>query len=912
MPTAKVTPDDSARKFAHGLLKSPTGASQDNVRRNVVRLLDALGVDSFPSYRTTDGIADIYLPQRRTLIAVKPVGMAVPDGTAGRAETLREPLDRPIQAEIRRDLTQFAFEESTREWTGILTDGRSWRFWRYVHAQGATGRDLPPRLSPEDGADGLIRKLQHLLGGEMVGKPWVPESLMSVFAAPIGELGPVYESLSGNALRTARTQVSRWREKLRAAAMEPKSADARDRLFVAHSALATLARGIMHSLSAPGVRPEAGTVLNDGLASWAMATAAGRNWAQALLDQVHAYEWRRRPGNLLSPLYEQVVGASGGEAFSAFQTPDWLAQLMVEELLDEAWRDQAALDALNALQAGASLARRGVLDPACGSGTLLYHAARRILDAPALRDARSARQADVAASLVHGIDVHPAAVEIARASLLRALPAEPGDGARALRIHEGDALLGCERIAQSKVDRIVANPPWVKMTDFKAATRRREMEELAIALGLRTRGARAPRLDIAQLFLHRCRERYLNAPDRDPAGWLVKASALAELQGRKFREWQQGVLAQSIDLAALQPFGAGRAKRFCLLLELRVSSRGASAALTAKPVPGRRRPQPQESLEQAAPRLRFTETPESFPQAASGYVDERDGIAFRQGATIAPEVLLVTQARRRAGPATDAVRIQTVASRKASWRNVLPQLGEVPGHWIQPLIKSEDLLPFAVLLNRQSAVIPTDAHGALLPSPGDNCEFWAQCESIYAQVRGRGSSIPRTLAAQINHADKLAAQLPLAPGKSRTLVLHPAAGERMRGARTHPGSAIAGDSLCHFSARTEDEAAYLVALLNAPVLSPAFAQARESRQHLSAWRKIPIPRFDAADPCHLSLANACLKAERLVAQEIRNWSDPVIRQVSAAKRLHSLFESAGLNSKLNAAAAALLPNHAIA
>ena len=86
-------------------------------------------------------------------------------------------------------------------------------------------------------------------------------------------------------------------------------------------------------------------------------------------------------------------------------------------------------------------------------------------------------------------------------------------------------IAGPYRLSQCKVDRIVANPPWVKMADIQAKVRKREMEDFAATLNLWTGGKQAPHFDIAQLFLRRCRELYLNNPSSDPAGWLVKASA---------------------------------------------------------------------------------------------------------------------------------------------------------------------------------------------------------------------------------------------------------------------------------------------------------------------------------------------------------------------------------------------------
>ena len=83
-------------------------------------------------------------------------------------------------------------------------------------------------------------------------------------------------------------------------------------------------------------------------------------------------------------------------------------RLVVDEALDDAWRSNAIEHADTSTRTGNRLAAAvGVLDPTCGSGTFLYHAARRILDAPEIRKHTAVRQADITASLVHGIDVHP-------------------------------------------------------------------------------------------------------------------------------------------------------------------------------------------------------------------------------------------------------------------------------------------------------------------------------------------------------------------------------------------------------------------------------------------------------------------------------------------------------------------------
>ena len=84
-----------------------------------------------------------------------------------------------------------------------------------------------------------------------------------------------------------------------------------------------------------------------------------------------------------------------------YYTPDWLAEPMVETVIDRPLETR-------------------VLDPACGSGTFLFHAVRRYLAA--------AEAAGVVASALSGLtrhvlgmDLHPVAVTLARVTYLLAI-----------------------------------------------------------------------------------------------------------------------------------------------------------------------------------------------------------------------------------------------------------------------------------------------------------------------------------------------------------------------------------------------------------------------------------------------------------------------------------------------------------
>ena len=191
----------------------------------------------------------------------------------------------------------------------------------------------------------------------------------------------------------------------------------------------------------------------------------------------------------------------------------------------------------------------------------------------------------------------------------------------------------------------MANPPWVTMAHIQVESRKRSLEHFAARddIDLWGGGIQAPHFDIAQLFIKRARQLYLANPNTDPAAWLVKKAALKAGSWAKFREWHQGVLKQTLDLEALQPFGGGDARRCCVLYEGQPSDLmpklKKTKSLEAK-VTGSK-PAPEESLEEVWDRLTFKASPIAIAKGESDYLGSKNKPLFRQGATITPKVLTV-------------------------------------------------------------------------------------------------------------------------------------------------------------------------------------------------------------------------------------------------------------------------------
>lgn len=319
-----------------------------------------------------------------------------------------------------------------RPYLAVATDGRRWEVYSprladpagTIEAENVT-LELSETWTPpdQDAAPSLRDFLNRLFFRKTLLSPTTPN-----FVRDFGVSSPAFlaskHELSKKLTELAEDPELRVLRRQWSAALQISygSVDTDDELFIKHTYLAVLARLLVwaalehRSLETVDLDDvltgiyftgkNVSNLVEDDYFRWhriQSPTDAARTWT-ALARHLAGYDLTKVREDILKPLYEQLVDPATRHELGEYYTPDWLATLMTETLLGE-WDWDEGIPS--------------VLDPTCGSGTFL----RAVIQHVREKSPDLTRQDLLYAILskVVGIDVHPLAVIVARATFLLAI-----------------------------------------------------------------------------------------------------------------------------------------------------------------------------------------------------------------------------------------------------------------------------------------------------------------------------------------------------------------------------------------------------------------------------------------------------------------------------------------------------------
>lgn len=344
-------------------------------------------------------------------------------------------------------IAQLSGYVSTREdatgcrYTGILTDGAEWRCLQVV---GGIPEVVSTHLVSSTRPD--IDALLIWLEGVLATAKDVPPTPVEI-SRRLGAVSSSYELdratlmtlFQSHAKHPAVLMKRKLWAKLLTTALGSQFQD-NDELFVEHTLLVNSAEIIAHAILGLDIRDiqpaslvsgnkfaehEIYGVVEADFFDWVVHVPEGEAFIRELARRLARFNWDDVQHDVLKVLYQSVISAETRKRLGEYYTPDWLAERLVAESIDKPLKQQ-------------------VLDPACGSGTFLFHAVRRYLAAAEKAKTPLNETLEGLTKHVIGMDLHPVAVTLARVTYLLAIGrnriSDPARGVIQVPVYLGDSL----------------------------------------------------------------------------------------------------------------------------------------------------------------------------------------------------------------------------------------------------------------------------------------------------------------------------------------------------------------------------------------------------------------------------------------------------------------------------------------
>jgi hypothetical protein len=344
---------------------------------------------------------------------------------------------RKETGDVERKMPDYLAErerQTGQKFLGLATDGASFVAFELVDGllvklgEHATRPEqgpallawLEPALSERDNLAPDPLSIQRVLGRDSL-----------VFGHAKRMLATLWSELSGHPEVTLKRQL--WDGLLREVY---GSAVGDDALFLQHTYLTviakTIAAAIFEDTSTDAVKILSGDALSEigirgavesDFFDWILMDVRGRDLVSRTIGETRRFRLQDAQTDVLKALYESLIDPAQRKELGEYYTPDWLAAKLSRAVIDS------------------PLTQR-VLDPACGSGTFLFHAIRLVLAAAKAAKLPAHEAVSLCCENVQGMDIHPVAVIFARVTwlLARGPVIAARRGTVSVPVYLGDAL----------------------------------------------------------------------------------------------------------------------------------------------------------------------------------------------------------------------------------------------------------------------------------------------------------------------------------------------------------------------------------------------------------------------------------------------------------------------------------------
>jgi len=556
-------------------------------------------------------------------------------------------------------------------------------------------------------------------------------------------------------------------------------------------------------------------------------------------------------------LYQQVFHVAMRHKIGEFYTPSNLVEKMINEMYKIGLK---------------------TLDPACGSGNFLIKLIVQILNSKNNESVISE-----AINNIYGFDINPLATLTAKVNfLLLFLDYFNGELSKMPRINiflidylfpeqsKPNIEYDISKLNKS-FDLIIGNPPWLTYKDITEKTYQLKIRTLSETLGIKPSSQYITHIELASIFFFAIPLKFLKI--KGSIFFVMPKSVLNGDHCFKFRRFS---IFNTIEIWDFPNNYFFNVDHICLKAEY-VGTRSEVKITEIYPIKARIFDSNLELLDETTySSFEYDETGAKIimPEKELKFLDMLSispyKAKFFQGATLVPKSLVFFKIDKKNDNFLEISSDPDVIKRtKKVWKyNFQKKLIESKFGFKSFL--NRDLIPFYIK-ELKNVFLPVDNSlqwdEKLLNNNKKALSFYTEINDFYIKNKKRTSNID-SLFLNLNYWNKLTKQA----NNKQYIVVYNASGSRLKSAvidSEELGIVICSENY-YFSTNSLNEAHYLSAIFNSPVLSKNIKLIKSSRHIHKRPFSFPIPFYDNDDDTHRKLAKKSRKYHSIVQDLVFN------------------------------------------
>ncbi len=569
-----------------------------------------------------------------------------------------------------------------------------------------------------------------------------------------------------------------------------------------------------------------------------------------IYDEIHNLRFAKQ--DMFTNIYQEVFLPITRHKIGEFFTPSNLAKKMVEEVYKVGLK---------------------ILDPSCGSGNFLVNIIITILNSSKTDSSKSK-----AIENVFGFDINPLAIMTARINIFLLLieyyNIENYELSK-FNIYLIDSLFpkhsqGISNVNIEKLynsfDIVIGNPPWLTYKDLHQKNYQEKIRELSEDLGIKPPSQYITHIELAAVFFFSIPSNFLK--QKGIIFFVMPKSVLTGDHCYKFRAFS--LFSNNLEIWDFPNNYFFNINHICLKAEF-IGKENNIRIQKKYPIKTKLFTDKLELKEETfyssleldndgAKRLLPKEDLEIINKLEQSPYKEK----FFQGATLVPRTLVFFNKRQKRNGYVVISSDQDVLTRaKKQWQFHFKDK-EIEQRFQFKTFLNIDLIPFLIKRKRNVFLPVNDQLNFdmnFLEKYPKALKFYQEMNNFYMKNKKKTSKID-TLFDNLNYWNKLKKQI----NNKSYIVVYNASGSNLKSAVINnlEKNIIMGSENYYFSTNTENEAYYLSAILNAPILSKNIKLVKSSRHIHKRPFMFPIPLYDNNNEVHRELAKKGKKYQAIV------------------------------------------------